>query len=71
MECDPVAATGVMSQPVCLEFMTMYTANILLAEVAGNIRHRPIHCLYIAYALSIHCLYIPHIAGITITFFCG
>ena len=29
------------------------TANILLANVAGNARHMPMHCVYFAYTLPV------------------
>ena len=37
-----------------LRSMSMFsTANILLANVAGNARHTLIHCLYIVYTLPV------------------
>ena len=42
-----------------------YTANILLANVAGNARHMLIHCLYIVITLPVVQVLPALIAGIT------
>ena len=43
----------------------IYTANILLANVAGNARHMLINCLYIVYTLPVVWVLPAFIAGVT------